>query len=487
MAATSPARSWEILSPSGWAELPTDLKVGCLLCLPARDVLGFRQAGRIDHLTSGREDIWHGLFRRDWSWLFPNVPSSTSGTSTRQHYLTIARKAIPQRGQRSSASSTAKGALGPQFVVFGGALRQAGPHVHVDDAVVSALDLTSEEWRTGPLLNAPGRCAAGFCQDGRGGSVLYSVGGFEFSANEALSSAEAFDTTALLGLKGARADRNMDQDEESFDRGNLLPPELCSSASGVQAIALPKMHIPRACPGAVVVDETLFVVGGGSSMFTAAEAHSSCEGLPHAAAIVAGCRRSLIEEDRAEEFLGGGWRSMPEMQRPRCAAGVCSTDDASVYAISGFGGNGTYEDTVEFLDFSCEEGLRRGWRHAPPLQRARAGCVATYGPDRRIWVLGGGHNDSESSASVEVLDPRLGRWSTNVLIPDMPSRRRCFAGGFCSDGHLYVYGGWDSSQWHDPSATRLDIRTLRWEELPSHAGDIGAVIPYHFVSGCLAI
>lgn len=229
--------------------------------------------------------------------------------------------------------------------------------------------------------------------------------------------------------------------------------------------ALPRLRRARACPGVVATPEAVLAVGGGSSMFTAAEAFACVEALP-------------LGSHSPE------WRAASPLQRPRCAAGVCATAAGHVFVVSGYAGNDHYEDTVEWCDATGAEALLRGWRQAPALAHARAGCVACFGPEGCVWALGGGRNESESLATVERLDPRAPRWQGDV--PPMPGRRRCFAGGFGVDGKLYIYGGWDSARWHDPTAARLDLRSMRWEPLPTLYGEVNGIIPYHFVSGCSA-
>ncbi|OLP99238.1 Actin-binding protein IPP [Symbiodinium microadriaticum] len=291
-------------------------------------------------------------------------------------------------------------------------------------------------WRSYSRLPMASRCAAGICcKGGAGAGQLLVAGGFDFSQEESLASCEAIDIADLLAERPA-----------------------------VQAC--PSLQHARACPGLAAASEAVLAVGGGSSMFTAAEAFRSVEVLRTAAT---------------------KWQYGPTLQRPRCAAGVCVSSAGHVYAISGYAGNDCYEESVEWADGSSE-GLLRGWFAGPALSQARAGCAACFGPDGRVWVLGGGCDESASLDTVECLDPREGRW---CQAPCMPGRRRCFAASFGIDRKLYIYGGWNRERWHEDSAARLDLRSLRWETLPSPVSEAPAqansVIPYHFVSGCTAL
>jgi len=397
-----------------WPALPIELKVHCLRPLAAESALSFASVGRDARATAHSEDLWADLFHRDWRWLWPNGPPRDA--SYRQKHLWVT--------QRARLDHSA-------FVVLGGTVRRHGAG-HADETVLSALSMHEGEmqWRSF-ALPMPGRCAAGLCH---GHGRIFSAGGFDFSAEQPTSCAESIDTLALL-------------------RGE---PE-------VQA--LPRLRLARACPGVVATPEAVLAVGGGSSMFTAAEAFSSVEAL-------------RIHSQKPE------WQPTAPMTRPRCAAGVCATSAGHVFVVSGYSGNDHYEDTVEWADASGSEGLLRGWQPAPSLARARAGCVACFGPEGCVWALGGGCNEIESLASVERLDPRAPGWHADV--PPMPGRRRCFAGGFRIDGKLYIYGGWDSTHWHDPTAARLDLCAMRWEPLPALYGEANRIIPYHFVSGCMA-
>mmetsp|Transcript_157693 Transcript_157693/g.278348 ORF Transcript_157693/g.278348 Transcript_157693/m.278348 type:complete len:415 (+) Transcript_157693:36-1280(+) len=399
-----------------WSGLPSELKVHCLRPLPAEAALAFAATGRDARATAHSEDLWADLFHRDWHWVCPGGPPC--GISFRQHHVSVTERA------RKDHSA---------FVVVGGTVWRDG-RGHADASVLSSLSARDGElhWRSF-VLPVPGRCAAGLCH-GRWGQ-LYSVGGFDFSAECAMACAEALDVSALL-------------------RGEP------------RVQALPRMRCARACPGVVATPEAVLAIGGGSSMFTAAEANASVEALPHPTS------------------SSSEWRPVMPLMRPRCAAGVCATASSQVFVVSGYAGFDRYEDTVEWADAAGSEGLLRGWKPGPALAHARAGCVACFGPEGCVWALGGGRNESESLASVERLDPRMPRWLGDV--PPMPGRRRCFAGGFGIDGKLYIYGGWDSTRWHDPTAARLDLRAMRWETLPSFYGEVNGIIPYHFVSGCVA-
>lgn len=404
-----------------WSDLPPEVQARCFVPLLSREVGKAATASRSEWQVACSDDVWANIFSRDWSWLCPFGPPSW-----------ISFRAYHARLLNGAAA----------FAVLGGIVRRTGEAGHTDEALLSMLATEGniKTWSSA-ALGVPGRCATGLCGDCRG--QVYSVGGFDFSAELPLGFAEALDVTSVLnGVPNVRS--------------------------------LPQMQRSRACPGLVALRDSLLAVGGGSSMFTIADAFQSTE---------------LLRLDTDEcEYQKVGWQQAPFLLKRRCAAGVCTTDAGHVYAISGYAGNDTYEASVECLDGFSNEGLSKGWKMAPSLKQARAGCVACFGPEGCIWALGGGCDESESLASVERLDPRMKAWLGGV--PDMPGRRRCFAGGFSTDRRLYVYGGWDSTQWHNPTAARFDVRTMTWESLPSLSGgeaEDEIVIPYHFVSGCVAI
>jgi len=331
---------------AGWGCLPAELKVHCLRALPAETILTFAGTGRDTCSAALSEELWADLFFRDWRWLFPGGPRE--GSTFRQQHLQVTRQA------RSDHTA---------FIVLGGSVRRDGVG-HADAAVLSSLTVHEGQlqWRSF-VLPSPGRCAAGLCHEkGR----LYVAGGFDFSAQEATSSVEVIDVPMLL-------------------------------RSEPEVKALPRLRSPRACPGVVTTPDAVLAIGGGSSMFTAAEAFSSVEVLPHCA-------------------TSSQWRPAPSLLRPRCAAGVCATAAGHVFVVSGYAGDDRYEDTVEWSDAASGEGLLRGWKPAPALAQPRAGCVACFGPEGCVWALGGGLNESESLATVERLDPRAPCWCGDVCL-----------------------------------------------------------------------
>lgn len=423
------------LSCGRWESLPNELKLGCLRPLRVEDALTFACASREAGRVAQCEELWLDLYQRDWRWLCPNGPLRES--SHRRQHLWISRQAREHRSV---------------FVVLGGAVCRDRPgglesghaHGHADVTVLSTLSMGSGQsgeppaWKSFSLPSVQGRCAAGICH---GKERLYIAGGFDFSSEAASSASEALDVPSLL---------------QGMPRAEALPP----------------LARARACPAVVATREAVLAIGGGSSMFTGAEVFSSVEALP-------------LNGRSSEESAARGWQPAVPLMRPRCAAGSCATASGQVFVVGGYAGKNVYEDTVEWIDASCGEGLLRGWQSAPALGHARAGCVASFGPDGCVWVVGGGCDGEESLATLERLDPRAPRWCGDV--PPMPGRRRCFAGGFGVDGQLYIYGGWTSTRWHDPTAARLDLRAMRWEKLPVLYGDAGGIIPYHFVSGCVAL
>eukprot|EP00927_Polykrikos_kofoidii_P056069 TRINITY_DN50251_c0_g1_i1.p1 TRINITY_DN50251_c0_g1~~TRINITY_DN50251_c0_g1_i1.p1 ORF type:complete len:434 (-),score=59.95 TRINITY_DN50251_c0_g1_i1:397-1698(-) len=424
--------------PNGkWGSIPREVLEHCLRWLPVESVLVVACAGSESFAIVHSEALWADLFQRDWRWLCPeNLPANVS---FRRYYLHIAHHALSG---------------GPSFVVIGSSVPSA--RNLVDTSVLSVFGSRGRAGRRPGWDSfqwaSPGRSAAGVCRSGCSAALdscssfasskVLAAGGFDFRTLKAVAHAEAIEVDSLFGQE----------------------PKLTS---------LPRLTTARACPGLVATPEAVLVVGGGSSMFTEAEVFASVETLPHGVAQCLEADSSLLE-----------WRPAPALRRPRCAAGVCATSIGQVFVVSGYAGQGRYEQTVEWADASCSEGLLRGWNEASLLDHARAGCVACFGPDSCVWAVGGGRNENESLDTVERLDPRRPRWMKNV--PPMPGRRRCFAGGFGADRKLYVHGGWDAAQWHNPTTARLDPRMMRWEKLPDLYGDdMNDTVQIHFVSGCL--
>ncbi|CAE7031564.1 klhl3 [Symbiodinium natans] len=280
-----------------WTPLPRELKVHCLRLLHASDVLACSGSCRVDFAAVDAEELWALLFQRDWRWLCADGPCNF--TPSRQSHRRLAEKVGSSRAA---------------FVVLGGCVRRDDGGRHADGVVLSVLsadDTKAPRWRSYSGLPMASRCAAGICCKG-GAEVsgrLLVAGGFDFSEEQASASCESIDIADLLAERPA-----------------------------VQAC--PSLLHPRACPGLAAASEAVLAVGGGSSMFTAAEAFRSVEVLCTAAT---------------------KWQYGPSLQRPRCAAGVCVTSMGHAYAISGYAGNDCYEESVEWADLASSEGLLRGW------------------------------------------------------------------------------------------------------------------------------
>jgi len=215
------------------------------------------------------------------------------------------------------------------------------------------------------------------------------------------------------------------------------------------------MNVSRCCCAAAVdCRGRTYVVGGGENMFANSEAWSSVEMCTD---IMAGAGNDA-------------WCMAPNMIDRRCALGAAySFDTDELFAAGGYAGERRYLNTAERLPLSGDSCER--WEMLPPMSCKRAGCVAAVGPDRRLFVVGGGPDGRTEHSSVEALDPREPRWQTD-LAPAKVGRHYGTA-AFGPDGWLYVAGTFRHGGQLDV-VERYDPRRNCWEDLPP----IGAVIQY---------
>ena len=224
---------------------------------------------------------------------------------------------------------------------------------------------------------------------------------------------------------------------------------------------LPSLATPRCCAGAACdASGRLYCVGGGESMFAHSRAFPSVELLPELLA------------SGAE----GGWRPGPSMLEPRCALGCAmSFATGTLFAVGGYAGALTreYLDSAERLDVGSA-GHEARWTPLPKLSVRRAGCGAAVGPDERVYVVGGGPDGRKCWTSVEALDVRSSSWDTSLA--KCKVGRHYNACAFGPDGRLYVSGAFRHEGQLD-SVEVYDPRAGRWDNL----GRCGVVV--HFSAG----
>lgn len=225
-----------------------------------------------------------------------------------------------------------------------------------------------------------------------------------------------------------------------------------SFADGAWTARAPMRTARCCCSAALDINGSIFVVGGGASMYRGAA-----------------CLRSVERLDTGS----GVWVEAPEMESTRCAVGVASSFEHNrLFAFGGYSGALAYLDTAEALDMSAGADAR--WVQLPPMTCKRAGCNAACGPDGRVYVLGGGPDGQRQWNTMEILDPRTDTWQLSSA--KLRWGRHYNASAFGPDGYLYASGTFRHSGQLDV-VERYDPRVDKWETLPK----IGTTV--HFSAG----
>mmetsp|Transcript_159562 Transcript_159562/g.507953 ORF Transcript_159562/g.507953 Transcript_159562/m.507953 type:complete len:271 (+) Transcript_159562:303-1115(+) len=224
---------------------------------------------------------------------------------------------------------------------------------------------------------------------------------------------------------------------------------------------LPYLEVSRCCCSAAVdVRGRIFVVGGGENMYSSSRAWDSVEWL-----------------DDLSPGAEPRWREGPAMNQARCALGVASSFETDqLFAAGGYGGNSLYLESAEVLDLSSGGSGR--WLPLPNMSVKRAGANAAVGPDRRLYVLGGGPDGRDQHDTMEMLDPREPEW--HVSRSRLNWGRHYNAAAFGPDGYLYVAGAFRHTGYLrvvERYDARVDKWDNTWEKLPEME------VPILFCSG----
>jgi N-acetylneuraminic acid mutarotase len=200
------------------------------------------------------------------------------------------------------------------------------------------------------------------------------------------------------------------------------------------------MPTPRYYPGAGVLNGVLYIVGGlGTSNFAT----------------------NVVE---AYEPRTGAWATKAPLPTARAGVAVAAVD-GTLYAIGGV--EIGYFTNTNYRVVEAYNPITNTWVQKSPMPTARC-CMAIAVIDGLVYVAGGtrsaGHSVSESSASLEVYDPKTDSWLTKA---PMPIGRGSVAGGVV-DRLFYVAGGTlDGStasiqsrvEAYDPSSNSWNLRT----------------------------
>ncbi|MDB4932586.1 MAG: hypothetical protein JWM10_5070 [Myxococcaceae bacterium] len=172
--------------------------------------------------------------------------------------------------------------------------------------------------------------------------------------------------------------------------------------------------------------------------------------------------RTISDGAYRYEVVTNAWTTLARMPRQRRAAVAGAGPDGRIYVI---GGNWTGTREVDVYDPATNT-----WTRGAPSPLPVDGAAAVTLPNGRIYVLGG--QDPSSAVpfpTVQVFDPAMSSWS---LGPDMSTPRVELAAAVSPDGLIYAAGG-SSGTANLNSVEVLDPRTGRWSPvapLPSGGG-----------------
>ena len=159
----------------------------------------------------------------------------------------------------------------------------------------------------------------------------------------------------------------------------------------------------------------------------------------------------------------GRWERLPfELAEARASLGAAVVADCALYAVGGSSARGELS-SVEVLDLASD----RGWLSAPELNVARVGAavaasdVACATGGGRIFAAGGACGLPHPTASVDVLDPREGRW---LALPPM-SVGRLGAAAACLGNDVFVAGG-VGAEGYLATVEVYDACAGRWRSAP---------------------
>ncbi|KAL2651353.1 hypothetical protein R1flu_019481 [Riccia fluitans] len=187
------------------------------------------------------------------------------------------------------------------------------------------------------------------------------------------------------------------------------------------------MLTPRCCAGASVINDHIYVFGGGdgSSWYDTVERYD----------------RSVNE-----------WKSCASMKTQRGSLGGVAVADR-IYAIGG--GNGM----ASFSEVECFDPHLAAWLPCSSMLEKRF-CVASAELGGVLYALGG-FDGEQYLMSVERFDPREALWSR---LPSMSVKRGSLSAAVLN-GRIYALGGYDGEGILDTVET-FDPRAGRWDTGP---------------------
>jgi N-acetylneuraminic acid mutarotase len=189
---------------------------------------------------------------------------------------------------------------------------------------------------------------------------------------------------------------------------------------------------PRSDAANVVVDDALYIFGGGEG--------------------------DEVRRD-AWVFKGGRWIPLPtaELPEPR----VYSAAVAMRGLIYLFGGMSNHTDWNSLSNelWAWNSRSQGAWKKLPPMPGPGLITPAVATLNGKIYVLGGaktGGKDVVNAKSAFEFDPETNKWAT---LPDLPIDRRCWW-GLPRDEEILLFGGYTSTYEADVFAYRPSSHSL---------------------------
>lgn len=153
------------------------------------------------------------------------------------------------------------------------------------------------------------------------------------------------------------------------------------------------------------------------------------------------------------------WTPAGAMKSPRQGHTTTLLSDGRVFVVGGFAGMGMVQFNGVELFYNPSNGV---WSAAGPLNYGRRGYTATFLPDGKVLVVGGGQ-PRPSLATAELFDPATARWS--LLVNHLKAARQFHTATLLRDGTLLVAGGYEhtnaSPTWIS-RAELLDPASGKW-------------------------
>ena len=166
----------------------------------------------------------------------------------------------------------------------------------------------------------------------------------------------------------------------------------------------------------------------------------------------------------SQQCLAGRWASLADMPTPRLDLATVWGPDGRLYALGGISQAAGGLDVVEAYNPTANS-----WTTLAPMANQRYGFAAVTGSDGRIYAIGGAYQGTTSpfsdgiSKTVEAYDPKTNQWTPVASLGTSRYRAAAVAAG---DGHIYVFGGFDYSvPRQSASAEVYDLASNKWSPL----------------------